>query len=506
MSYINELKPDDVHNQTLVANVHPDNWVNPDPEPVYNMVVVGAGTAGLISAIATASLGGKVALVERHLMGGDCLNVGCVPSKSLIRPARLAAEMRDAGSFGITPAGISREDFPRIMERMRRIRAEISTNDSVQRYVELGVDVFLGDGVFTSPDTLEVGGKLLRFRKAVIATGARALHPDIPGLEKAEFLTNENVFNLTTLPDHLLVIGGGPIGCEMAQAFRRLGAEVTIIQKDRFLPHEDEDASAILAEVFQKEGIRVLLHANPVCVERGESGLKKVIVEHEGDRVTVEADEILIGAGRVPNVEGMGLEAAGVEFDERRGVAVNDRLRTTNKNIYAAGDCCMAWKFTHAADSAAQIVVQNALFKGRKKLSPLIMPWCTYTDPEIAHVGMYERDARSSGLEVEFFKFDMSENDRALADGESLGFVKIMVKKGSDKILGATIVSAHAGEMISEITTAMSAGIGLGRLGSVIHPYPTQADAIRRTAGLYNKTRLTPAVSRILKWWLKVQR
>lgn len=506
MTWRNVLQPDDVHNQTLVANVHPDNWVNPEPEPVYNMVVVGAGTAGLISAIATASLGGKVALVERHLMGGDCLNVGCVPSKSLIRPARLAAEMRDAGSLGITPAGVYREDFSRIMERMRRIRAAISKNDSVQRYAELGVDVFLGDGVFTGPDTLKVEGKLLRFRKAVIATGARALHPDIPGLEKAGFLTNENVFNLTRLPDHLLVIGGGPIGCEMAQAFRRLGAEVTIIQKDRFLPHEDEEASAILAEVFQKEGIRVLLHANPVRVEPGESGLKKVIVEHEGNRVTVEADEILIGAGRVPNVEGMGLEAAGVEFDVRRGVAINDRLRTTNKNIYAAGDCCMAWKFTHAADAAAQIVVQNALFKGRKKLSPLIMPWCTYTDPEIAHVGMYERDARSSGLEVEFFKFDMSENDRALADGESLGFVKIMVKKGSDKILGATIVSAHAGEMISEITTAMSAGIGLGRLGSVIHPYPTQADAIRRTAGLYNKTRLTPTVSRILKWWLKVQR
>jgi len=506
MTYENKLQPDDVHNQKLLSNVHPDHWVNPTLEPVYNMVVVGAGTAGLISAIATASLGGKVALVERNLMGGDCLNVGCVPSKSLIRPARLAAEMRDATAFGLTPVRTSKEDFPQVMERLRRIRAEISTNDSVQRYAEMGVDVFLGDGVFKSPNTLKVGGKILRFRKAVVATGARALLPEIPGLKDVGFLTNETVFNLTALPDHLLVIGGGPIGCELAQAFRRLGAEVTLIQKNRFLPHEDTDASSILADVFRKEGIRVLLHANTRSVERTKSGKKKVVVEHEGEKQTVEADEIMIGAGRVPNVEGMGLEVAGVKFDVRRGVVVNDHLRTTHKNIYAAGDCCMAWKFTHAADAAAQIVVQNALFKGRKKLSSLVMPWCTYTDPEIAHVGLYEKDARSKGLEVDFFKFDMSENDRALADGEEMGFVKVMARKGTDKILGATVVSAHAGEMISEITTAMTTGTGLGRLANVIHPYPTQADAIKRVAGLYNKTRLTPMVAKILKGWLKLQR
>lgn len=506
MNYRNELPPDDVHNRKLVANLHPDDWVNPTPEPVYNLVVVGAGTAGLISAIATASLGGKVALVERHLMGGDCLNTGCVPSKSLIRPARLAAEMRNGTEFGISPVSLSREDFPRIMERLRRIRAEISRNDSVRRYTGLGVDVFLGNGVFASPNSVEVDGKTLCFRKAVVATGARALRPDIAGLEDAGFLTNENVFNLTSLPEHLLVIGGGPIGCELAQAFRRLGAEVTIIENDRFLPREDADASDILADVFQKEGIRVLLRANALNVERSGSGRKKVVVERNGERQTIEVDEILIGAGRVPNVEGMGLENAGVAFDARKGVVVNDNLRTTNRNIYAAGDCCMAWKFTHAADAAAQIVVQNALFKGRRKLSALIMPWCTYTDPEIAHVGMYETDARARGLDVGYFKFDMSENDRAMTDGEDLGFVKVMVKKGTDRILGATIVSAHAGEMISEITTAMATGTGLGKLAGVIHPYPTQADAIRRVANLYNKTRLTPAVARILKWWLKFQR
>lgn len=506
MSGTNNLHPDDVHNQRLAANVHPDDWQNPTPEPMYNLVVVGAGTAGLISAVATASLGGKVALVERHLMGGDCLNVGCVPSKSLIRPARLAQEMRKATDFGLSPAAVSKDDFPRVMERLRRIRADISQNDSVKRYSEMGVDVFLGEGIFTGPDTVTVGDQTLRFRKAVVATGARARRPDIPGIEEAGFLTNETVFNLTALPTHLLVIGGGPIGCELAQAFCRLGAEVTILQRSRFLPHEDEDASAILSETFEREGIRVLLHANTLSASRTESGRKQVVVEVNGEQQTIEADEILIGAGRVPNVEGLGLETVEVEFDPRKGVVVDDHLRTTNRNIYAAGDCCMKWKFTHAADAAAQIVVQNALFKGRKRLSALTMPWCTYTAPEIAHVGLYEKDAHDKGLDVDFFKFDMDENDRALADGESTGFVKVMVKKGSDRILGATIVSAHAGEMISEITTAMTAGLGLGTLASVIHPYPTQAEAIKRVAGLYKKTRLTPTVAKILKWWLDWQR
>lgn len=506
MNYMKGIHPNDVYNQKLINNVHPGNWNNPTPEPMYNMVVIGAGTAGLISAIATASLGGKVALIERHLMGGDCLNVGCVPSKSLIRPARLAAEMRNADEFGLSPSLVSQDDFPKVMERLRRIRADISKNDSVQRYAELGVDVFLGNGVFKSASFIEVEGEILHFRKAVVATGARAWHPTIPGLEDIGFLTNETVFNLTSLPKHLLVIGGGPIGCEMAQAFRRLGAKVTIIQNDRFLPNEDEDASRILAEVFRSEGIEVLLHANTLKAEKTESGRKKVVVEVSGKNFEIEADEILIGAGRIPNVEGMGLDAAGIEYDLHKGIKVNDNLRTTNKNVYAAGDCCMAWKFTHAADAAAQIVVQNALFKGRKKLSSLIMPWCTYTDPEIAHVGIYERDARAKKIAVDFFTFEMSENDRALADGEGVGFVKVMVKKGTDRILGATIVSAHAGEMISEITTAMNSGIGLGKLAGVIHPYPTQAEAIKRVAGLYNKTRLTPTVARLLKWWLKIQR
>lgn len=498
--------PHDEYNQKLLSNVHPSDRVNPNPEPMYNLVVVGAGTAGLISAIATAGLGGKVALVERHLMGGDCLNVGCVPSKSLIRSARLAQEMRHATKFGFSSHSINKSDFSTVMEQLRRIRAEISDNDSVKRYTDAGVDVFLGHGMFTGKNTLEVEGKTLHFRKAVIASGARAASPPISGLEDVGFLTNETVFNLTSLPEHFLIIGGGPIGCELAQAFHRLGSHVTIVQHGIFLAREDSDASALLADVFAKEGISIHLGAKILRVEKADSGKKLVFIERENKETCYEVDEIFIGVGRAPNVENMGLEAAGVAYETRQGIQVDDNLRTTNKNIYAAGDCCMRWKFTHAADAAAQIVVQNALFKGNKKLSSLLMPWCTYTDPEIAHVGMYEADAIAKGIKVDFFKFDMAENDRALTDREGLGFVKIMVKKGTDSILGATIVSTHAGEMISEITTAMIAKIGLGKLGSVIHPYPTQADAIKRVAGLYNKSRLTPFIEKILKWYLAWQR
>lgn len=503
------LAPMDKYNQQLLDNVHPAAWHNPQPAPLYDLVVVGAGTAGLICAIAAVTLGAKVALIEQHLMGGDCLNVGCVPSKSLIRSARLAAEMKNAAALGLTPTTVSADDFPQVMERVRRIRANISKNDSATRYQQLGVDVFLGEGVFTSGGTLTVAGASLRFKKAVIATGARAVMPQIPGLNEVGFVTNETVFNLTQLPARLVVIGGGPIGCELAQAFNRLGSQVTIIQNSRFLPNEDPEASALLAEVFQREGIEVLLDAHPLAVGLDAQGNKELFIEQQGKRFSVSGAEILIGAGRAPNVAGLGLECANVEFAERSGIVVDDFLRTSNNKIFAAGDCCMAWKFTHAADAAAQIVIQNALFMGRKRLSALNMPWCTYTTPEIAHVGLYQHEAESRNVAVESFKFAMPGNDRAQTDGEERGFVKVLVKKGGwgrGKILGATIVATHAGEMISEVTTAMQAGLSLGKLGAIIHPYPTQAEAIKRVAGEYNKQRLTPWIAKLLRWWLRLQK
>ncbi len=500
-----DVLPNDGHNQRLLDNVHPNNWKNPDPDGTYNLVAIGAGTAGLISAIGTAGLGGKVALIERHLMGGDCLNVGCVPSKALIRPARLASEMRNAAKFGLSPSEVGAVDFPKVMERLRRIRAEISDNDSASRYTEKGVDVFIGEAKFTGRNTVEVGGQEIRFKKAVITTGARAVHPDIPGLSAAGFLTNETIFNLTKRPEHLIVIGGGPIGCELAQAFRRLGSEVTIIEKRRFLPREDPEASAILEETFKREGIEVLLESSVERVSL-EGGKKQMHIAQNGEAKTVEGDQILVGLGRAPNVDNLGLDAAGVEFDARTGIKVNDNLATTSPNIYAAGDCCMQHKFTHAADAAAQIVIQNALFGGKKKLSALNMPWCTYTHPEIAHTGMYAHEAAERGIEIDAYKFEMAENDRAIAEGEAEGFVKVVVKKGTDKILGATIVAAHAGEMINEISVAMAAKMGLGKIGGVIHPYPTQSEAIKRVAGLYNQTRLTPLVAKLMKKWLAWQR
>ena len=365
--------------------------------------------------------------------------------------------------------------------------------------------VFLGQAVFSGPSSVLVGAQTLRFHRAVIATGARAIHPPVPGLEAAGFLTNETVFNLTELPRRLAVIGGGPIGCELAQAFSRLGSEVTIIQNSRFLPREDPEASDLLRGVFEQEGIEILLAAKVVRVEARDS-VKTLYVETGEGEARVEADEILVGAGRRPNVEGLGLEQAGVEYDVRRGVKVDDFLRTSNPDVYAAGDICMDWKFTHAAEAAARIAVQNALFMGRKRLSRLNMPWCTYTDPEIAHIGMYEEEARKKGIGVDIYRVDFDEVDRALTDGEEEGFLKLLARKGTDRIIGATIVASHAGELISEVSVAMAGNMGLKSLAQVIHPYPTQADAIRRAANLYNKTRLTPRTAAMLKGWLKWRR
>ncbi len=500
------VEPMDQYNETLVSNVHPADWKNPKPLGRYNLVVVGAGAAGLVTAAGAAGLGAKVALVEKDLLGGDCLNVGCVPSKSLIRSARAVAEVHNAAEYGVrVPDGIV-IDFAAVMERMRRIRARISTHDSADRFRNLGVDVFLGEGSFSGHDRLEVAGETLRFKKAVIATGARALDPPISGLSEAGYLTNETVFNLTKLPRELLVIGGGPIGCELAQAFRRFGSEVTIVEMSpQFLAREDPDAAAILYEQFKAEGINVLLGATVESVAASEKG-KSVSVTQGQTKHTLEVEEILVGAGRVPNVDGLGLEKAGVGYDSKTGVLVNDRLQTDNLNIFAAGDICMKHKFTHAADAAARIVLQNALFWGRKKLSALTIPWCTYTDPEIAHVGLSEKDARERGIPINTFKRDLNAVDRALTDGEETGFVKIHVKQGSDKIVGATIVSRHAGEMISEITVAMKGKIGLGTLANVIHPYPTQAEAIRQAGDAYNRTRLTPFLKKLFSSLLSFRR
>jgi len=498
--------PMDAHNKKLLANVHPDNWTNPEPVGIYNLVVIGAGTAGLVSAAGAAGLGAKVAIIEKQFFGGDCLNVGCVPSKSLIRSSRTIADVKDAERFGVkVPVG-TEVQFGAVMERLRSIRADISPHDSAERFKNLGVDVFIGDASFIDGKSIKVGGKTLKFKKAVIASGARAADPEIPGLKETGFLTNETVFNLTDLPKRLACIGGGPIGCELAQAFQRLGSQVTLFHTgSHLLNREDPDAAAIIQKKLVQEGIRLVLNAK-ISKVTAENGAKTVHFNSGGAGDSVSVDEILAGAGRTPNVEGLNLEAAEVKYNLKTGVEVNDFLQTSNPDIFAAGDVCMNWKFTHAADAAARIVIQNALFLKCKKLSDLVMPWCTFTDPEIAHVGIYEKEAKEKGIETQTFLREMKDVDRAKTDGEEEGFVKVLVQKGTDKILGATIVARHAGEMINELTLAITGNIGLGRIGGVIHPYPTQSEAVKQTADAFNRTRLTPGIKKLFSGWLAWKR
>lgn len=505
MSYLQQLVPFNELNQELQANVHPSDWKNPTPSGRYNLVVIGAGTAGLVTAAGAAGLGAKVALIERGLMGGDCLNVGCVPSKALISAGRQAAAVRDAGKFGIA-TDTARVDFKEVMQRMRRLRAGISPHDSAKRFSELGIDVYFGQGTFTGSDTVEVAGSTLQFKKAVIATGARAAELPIPGLKEAGYLTNESLFSLTELPQRLVVIGGGPIGSEMAQCFARLGAQVTQIEMSaHILAREEADAAQLVEQSMRRDGVHFVLNATVLRVE--QMGNDKVIwVTQNGEEQRIVGDEILVGIGRTPNVDGLGLDVVGVQAHPQLGIEVDDRLRTTNRRIFAAGDVCSKYKFTHAADFLARIVIQNALFMGRAKASKLIIPWCTYTSPEVAHVGIYPAQATEQGIELSTFTQPLSGVDRAILDGQDEGFVRVYCKRGSDRILGATIVAAHAGEMIGEIVMAMKQHMGLGKIASVIHPYPTQAEAMRKLGDQYNRTKLTPTVQALFSTWLRWNR
>jgi pyruvate/2-oxoglutarate dehydrogenase complex dihydrolipoamide dehydrogenase (E3) component len=404
------------------------------------------------------------------------------------------------------------------MERMRRLRAGISGHDSARRFRdELGVDVFLGDGRFVSPGEIQVGdtadhtaGPRLRFRRAVVATGARAAVPEVPGLAEVGYLTNETFFGLTERPARLIVLGGGPIGCEMAQAFARFGSRVTMLSKDaRLLPREDADAAAVVQRAMTADGVELVFGAKVLAARR--SGRDKVLdVEAagtpDGARREVHGDEILVATGRAANVEGVGLDAAGVRWS-RRGVEVDDFLRTSNPRVYACGDVASRYQFTHMADAQARIVIQNALFSlgplGRARASALVVPWCTYTSPEIAHVGMYERDAEAKGIAVDTLTVPLAEVDRAILEGDDEGFLRVHLKRGSDEILGATLIADHAGDMLAELCLAMTKKIGLGAIASVIHPYPTQSEVIKKAADTWRRGKLTPAVRKLFGWWFR---
>lgn len=496
------LQPLDEHNQRLQSQVHPVNYTNPKPAERYNLVVIGAGTAGLVTAAGAAGLGAKVALVERSLMGGDCLNVGCVPSKAIISAARAIADVRDAARFGVqVPGGVSL-DFAQAMNRMRQLRSDISPADSVQRFSDLGVDVFLGQASFVDSNTVEVEGKHLKFAKAVIATGARASAPQIKGLESVPYLTNETLFSLTELPPRFGIIGAGPIGAEMAQSFARFGSQVTLVTSPRgLMPKEDRDAAAIVQKSMERDGVRFVKGARDVELTSESGDGIRMRYEHDTDGYEIVVDKLLIAAGRAPNVEGLKLEQVGVEYSDQ-GVKIDDHFRTTHPNIFAAGDICSPYQFTHAADFMARSVIRNALFKGKAKHSALVIPWTTYTSPEVAHVGETPASAREKGWAIDTFEQPMAHVDRAILEGETEGFVRIHTKKGTDTIVGATIVARNAGDMIGEISLAITNNIGLGSIANAIHPYPTQAEAIRKVGDAYSRTRLTPFVAKLFKKWL----
>ena len=463
-AYDEMLLADDVHDRRLIENCHPPHWSNPTPAAKYNMVVIGGGTAGLVSAAGAAGLGAKVALIERNLLGGDCLNVGCVPSKGVIRAARAVHDARNGARIRRSARPASRRSIlPRRWSACagcaRASANMIRRSDSVS----LGVDVFIGNGRFVDSNTIEVDGKRLQFNRAVIATGARAAEPAIAGLRDTGYYTNETIFTLTELPRRLAVIGAGPIGCELAQSFQRFGSQVTLLTDGaEIMPREDRDAAAVVRKQIEKDGVTIITGAK-IHSAAQVNGAKSLSLNIGDQPMDLACDAILVAVGRTPNLEGLGLEAANVRYG-RRGVEVDARLRTSNPRVFAAGDVCSRYQFTHAADAMARIVIANALFLARRKATDLIMPWCTYTDPEIAHVGYYEKDAQAAGYDVATITQPLADVDRAILDGEAEGFARVHYDKKTARILGGTIVARHAGEMLGELTLAITAKQTVGVL------------------------------------------
>jgi pyruvate/2-oxoglutarate dehydrogenase complex dihydrolipoamide dehydrogenase (E3) component len=469
----------------FLRRVRPPDWKNPTPRNPYDLIIIGAGPAGLTAAELAARQGRRVALIERDRLGGNSLNSGSIPSKAIIRAARVLVSLRDEEDFGAAAFDRPRTDFGAVMARMRRIRSRIAEYHSIERLSGRGIDVFFCAARFEGPHLLSAGESRLTFKKALIATGARPAPSDISGLEQIGYLTSDSIFQLDELPKRLGVIGGGPLGCELAQAFCRLGSQVTIVQNEpKFLPHDDRDAAELLSLSLSRDGVVTRLNTTVVGAHRKE-GEKWLETTSDGVKLSIAVDEILLSVGRVPNVEDLGLEAAGIEFDLSRGIHVDDFFQTTHADVYAVGDVCQPDQFTNVAQSSARLAVHNAFGARAHRQGHWTIPWCTYCDPEIAHVGMHVREARRQSVPVKSFTVMMQDVDRAITDGLDDGFVKIHVREGTDQILGATIVAARAGELINEMSVIMSAGIGMRRLADILHAYPAQSDAIRMAAVAY---------------------
>jgi pyruvate/2-oxoglutarate dehydrogenase complex dihydrolipoamide dehydrogenase (E3) component len=479
-----ELFPDDSYNQKTIRQGHPPGRTNRKGGE-YDLVVLGGGPAGLVSAITARQLGHRVAMTEQRLTGGTCVNFGCTPSKALIRCARAVHDAGRGNDFGFRLDGAPRIDFGAVMERVRRMRSMSSAGDAVQAVEQTGAEVYLGHTRFTSPNTVEVDGAQLRFQKAVIATGAGPLIPPIEGLKAGAYLTNESVFSLTERPKRIVVIGGGPVGCELAQAFRRLGAEVDLVSDaETLLPRDEPEAGQLIQSRLEREGVRLYLGSKAVRVGDG-----RLTVQGPAKR-ELPYDALLLGAGRKANIEDLGLDAANVRVG-RDGVEVDEHLRTSNPNVYAAGDVAFPEKFTHAAMATARLCIANALQGANRPARELVVPHCTYTDPEVAHIGLTPHQARNEGIPIESYRLELAKVERAFIDGEEEGFAAIHVRRGSGEIVGATLVAAHAGEMISELTVAIARKAPLEALAETIHCYPTQVEVFQRIALDYVNTRKT---------------
>jgi pyruvate/2-oxoglutarate dehydrogenase complex dihydrolipoamide dehydrogenase (E3) component len=483
-----KAKPGD--EDVFLRRVRPALWRNPAPRGSYDLAVIGAGPAGLAAAQAAVRLGARVALIERNRIGGNSLNAGSVPSKAMLQTARVYASMREAEEFGAPLPTQPRLDFGKVMERMRRVRTRIAEHQSVDKLAAQGIDIFFGAARFDGASALLIGDARLHFEKALVATGARPKPPaKIPGLDATGYHTSATIFESGTLPRRLAVIGGGPLGCEMAQAFSRLGSRVTLVQDEpKFLPFEERDAAEILSRSLARDGVTIRLNTT-VAGARRAGGAKVIETVNNEVKNDIETDEILLSIGRVPNVEELGLEAAGIEFDAATGIKTDDLLRTTNADVYAAGDVCLVLKFTNAAVATGRIAARNALSgrpeEGQERQSGLNIPWCTYCDPEIAHIGTHVWQARQQGIAIKSYTVMMHDVDRAITDGLHEGFVKIHVAEGTDRILGATIVASRASELVNEMSVIMSAGMGLNDLAGVIHTYPAESGAIVLAALAY---------------------
>ena len=475
----------------------------PQPEKFdYNLVVIGGGSAGLVSALIAATVKAKVALIEKHKMGGDCLNTGCVPSKALIRSAKMLSYAHRARDFGLQKTEVS-FDFAEVMARIQRVIKKIEPHDSVERFTRLGVDVKQGHAQIRSPFEVEVGGEVLTTRNIIIATGARPAVPDIPGIEAVDFLTSDTLWDLRQQPRRLLVLGGGPIGCELAQSFQRLGSEVTLVQRgERLLPREDAEISAMVMQRFADEGMTVLTGHTARRFEDANT----LICEHAGEAVEITFDRVLIALGRQANTEGFGLEALGVRIARSGTIEADPLLRTNIPNIYVCGDVTGPYQFTHTASHQAWYASVNALFSPFKtfRVDYSVIPWATYTDPEVARVGLNEQEACEKGIAFEVTTYGIDDLDRAIADSEDHGLVKVLTVPGKDKILGVTIVGSHAGDLIAEFVFAMKHGLGLNKILATIHIYPTLAEANKFVAGNWKKNhkpeRLLDWVGRFHRW------